>query len=328
MKRIKTAVLISGIFTIFTLLLTACATTPTPYVAPRNYYHVSVDSIADTGADLKGKAYTISSAMKNVSDNDLQFKEFARYVGNALSQKGYNRVTNKEGADLLVRMAYGIGSPKTETSTNTYTTSGGYSYPVGWTWVHVPPTTETVTTKKTTYARFLILEAYDSKNHSQVWKTTLKSEGSTSDLRIALPHIIAAGRPYFETNTGQKLEVKVESNGPEVLQIKKGPANTHSIGQFTGKERLGVTIAPLTQEHMNTFGLDKKEGIIVLKIAENSLAQKIGVQKQDIILSVNNKITNEPQVLVEEIKNTESGGEILLLIYRNGERIHISGHLK
>lgn len=330
MKRIKAALLISGVFTIFTLLLTACATTPTPYVAPRVYYTVEVDSIADTGADLSGKTYIISSAMKNVSDNDLQFKEFARYIETALSlsQKGYKRADSKESADLLIRLAYGIGNPKTETSTNTYTTSGGYSYPVGWTWIHVPPTTETVTTSTTTYARFLILEAYNSKNHSQVWKTTLKSEGTTSDLRIALPHIIAAGRPYFGTNTGQKLAVKVESEGPAVIQIRRGPADAHSVGQFTGKERLGVTIAPLTQEHMKTLGLDKKEGIVVLKIAENSLAQEMGVQKQDLILAVNNKVTNKPQVLVEEIKNTESGGKILLLIYRDGERIHMSGHLK
>ncbi|WP_299976813.1 DUF4136 domain-containing protein [Desulfobacula sp.] len=328
MKRIKTAVLISGVFTIFTLLLTACATTPAPYVAPRQYYTVEVDSIADVGADLRGRTYTMSSAMKNTSDNDLQFKEFARYVGNALSQKGYKYISSKEGADLLIRLAYGIGSPKTETSTRTYNTSGGYSYPVGWTWIHVPPTTKTVTTSSTTYARFLILEAYDSKDHSQLWKTTLKSEGTTSDLRIALPHIIAAGRPYFGTNTGQKLKVNVESNGPEVIQIKRGSTDAHSISHFTGKERLGVTITPLTQEYMNAFDLEKKEGVVVLEIAENSLAQEMGVQKQDIILTVNEKVTNEPQVLLEEIKNTESGGKILLLIYRDGERIHISGQLK
>ena len=225
MKRIKTAVLISGVFTIFTLLLTACATTPTPYVAPRTYYTVEVDSIADAGADLSGKTYIISSAMKNVSDNDLQFKEFARYVGNALSQKGYKRADNKEEADLLIRLAYGIGNPKTETSTNTYTTSSGYSYPVGWTWINVPPTTKTVTTSNTTYARFLILEAYDIKDHSQLWKTTLKSEGSVGDLRIVLPHMVVAGRDYFGINTGKKLVIKVESEGSGVMQIRNGPTN-------------------------------------------------------------------------------------------------------
>lgn len=327
MKRIQYAILISGVFTIFVLLLTACATTPAPAPA-RPYYGVEVDSLSDPGADLRGKTYIISSAMKGVSDNDLQFREFARYVANALSQKGYKRTDSKENADLLIRLAYGIGSPKTETSTNTYTTSGGYSYQVGWTWIHVPPTTETVTTSSTTYARFLILEAYDSKNHSQLWKTTLKSEGRVGDLRISLPYIITGGSPYFGTNTGQKLNVRAYVDDPAVIQIKEGFNDAHSMSPFTGKERLGVTITAMTQELMNTSGLDKKEGIVVLRIAENSPAQGMGLQKNDIILAVNNRVANEPQVLTEEIKNTESGGKILLLVYRDGKRIYISGNLR
>ena len=49
--------------------------------------------------------------MKDVSDIDLQFIEFARYIENALSQKGYTRVKSKEKADQLIRLAYGIGAP-------------------------------------------------------------------------------------------------------------------------------------------------------------------------------------------------------------------------
>jgi hypothetical protein len=98
-----------------------------------------------------------------------------------------------ENANLIIRMAYGIGNPKTETYTQTYTTSTGYSYPVGWTWIYVPPQTKKVTTKTTTYMRYLILEAYDSKDkRSQLWKTTLKSEGTDNDLRVVLPHMSAA----------------------------------------------------------------------------------------------------------------------------------------
>jgi hypothetical protein len=328
MKRMKVAVLILGVFSIFTLLLTACATTPAPTAAPRPRYVVEVDSIIDAGADLRGKTYSISSAMKSVSDNDLQFKEFARYIENALSQKGYKRVGSKESADLLIRLAYGIGSPKTETSTRTYTTSGGYSYPVGWTWIHVPPTTETVRTSTTTYARFLILEAYDSKDHSQLWKTTLKSEGRVSDLRIALPHMIAAGRTYFGINTGKKLTTFIYTNDPAVIEIKGVSTDARSISTFTGRERLGVKITPLTHGLMNYFGLDKKEGVIVWEVAENSLAQEMGLQKNDIILAVNNKTIYEPQALVKEIRNTKSGGKMLLLIYRDGKKLYKSGYLK
>ena len=325
----KAAVLILGVFSIFALLICGCATTTAPYVAPRSYYTVEVDSIVDAGAYLRGKTYTISSAMKGVSDNDLQFKEFARYIENALSQKGYKRVGSKESADLLIRLAYGIGSPKTEISTRTYTTSGGYSYPVLWTWIHVPPTTETEKISITTYMRFLILEAYDSKDmRSQLWKTTLKSEGTTSDLRIALPHMIAGAIPYFGTNTGKKLTTAIYVNDPLVTEIKRSSPDANSISTYGQRARLGVRIESLTHELMNVFGLDKKEGVIVFYVYKNSLAQEMELQSGDIILAVNNKTIYEPQALVEEIQNTKSGGKILLLIYRDGERIQKTGYLK
>ncbi|MFK5880648.1 MAG: hypothetical protein QM482_00390 [Sulfurospirillum sp.] len=92
MKNIKGSVLTLGGFAIFILLLAGCVTVPTPTTPYVQSYSINVDSIADTGANLGDKTYIISSAMKGVSDNDLQFKEFARYVENALSQKGYKRV--------------------------------------------------------------------------------------------------------------------------------------------------------------------------------------------------------------------------------------------
>ena len=218
MKRIKVAVLISGVFAITVLLINGCATLP---VGPAGIYWAEVDSIAIAGADLKNKTYVLTSAIKDVSDDDIQFKEFARYIENALSKTGYKRVAS-EKADLIIRFAYGIGDPKTETYTKTYTTSTGYSYPVGWIWINVPPQTETVSEKSTTYEKFLMLEAYDSKDRrSQLWRTTMKSEGSSSDLRVALPHMIAAAIYKFGTNTSGKLKVAMYKNAPVVLDIMR-----------------------------------------------------------------------------------------------------------
>jgi hypothetical protein len=36
-----------------------------------------------------------------------------------LKMKGYNRVDNKEKAEILIRLAYGIGNPQTTTYTTT-----------------------------------------------------------------------------------------------------------------------------------------------------------------------------------------------------------------
>lgn len=90
--------------------------------------HVKADSITLPSADLKSKTktYTLPSAMKNISSNDIQFKEFGTYVEKVLSKKGYKRV-NKD-ADLLVRLAFGVGSPKVEVSTRTYNWRFPYKY--------------------------------------------------------------------------------------------------------------------------------------------------------------------------------------------------------
>jgi hypothetical protein len=310
MKRIKVAVLILGVFAINILLINGCAALP---VGPAGIYWAEVDSIAIANSNLKNKTYVLTSAIKDVSDDDIQFKEFAKYIENALSKTGYKRVAS-EKADLIIRFAYGIGAPKTETYTKTYTTSTGYSYPVGWIWINVPPQTETVSEKSTTYEKFLMLEAYDSKDRrSQLWRTTMKSEGWSSDLRVALPHMIAAAIYKFGTNTSGKLKVAMYKNAPVVLDIMRS-SDTKKEAPFTGKERLGVRLELLTLENQLAYN-GQKAGVLVIEVAENSVAQKMGLQKYDIILAVNNKIIDKPAMLLEEVRNTKPDGEIRLTFF-------------
>ncbi len=295
------------------MLLFPVPTVTTLPVGPNGTYYVQVNSIADIDAGLKDKTYVLLSSLKNVRENDLQFKEFARYVENALSKTGYKRVKSVENANLIIGMAYGIGNPKTETSTQVYTTSTGYSYPVGWTWIHVPAQTSKVVTKKTTYQRYLILEAYDSENkQSQLWKTTLKSEGSSGDLRVALPHMIAAAIFDFGTNTGRRINKQMYQNAARVLGIMQYSQDT--VPPFTGKERLGVYYKTLNYGDQLTYH-GKKTGVLVLGVAEHSVAAKMGIKRYDIILAVNNKTIDQPQILSDAIRDIKPGGRIQLTFF-------------
>ena len=203
---------------------------PSPPLLPGQVdqpFSIHVDSLVARDADLKSKTYIIASAMQNVGDGDIQFKEFARFIENALSQKGYIRKNNKEGADLLISLAYWIGEPQTTTSTETYTSGVGYSYPVGWMWYTVPPQTRQETTTNTTYKETLVLEAYDLKDtskRSQLWKTTLENvvyENANGDLRLVLPYMIKAGMKYFGVDSGGKQYEWVEGRDPMILEIRK-----------------------------------------------------------------------------------------------------------
>jgi len=316
MKTIKADELILVVFVVFILLIGGCATIPTPVQPAGLYYDVKVNSIAVADADLKNKTYVLTSALKEVSVDDIQFKEFARYIENALSKKGYKRVDSKN-ADMIIRLAYGIGEPKIETDTQSYTASTGYSYQVGWTWIHVPPQTKTVKKETTSYERFLILEAYDSKDRrSQLWRTRVTSWGWGTDLRIVLPRMIAAATYNFGTNTiGKPIYTRIYTNAARVLDIMRS-SDAHSEDTFTEINRLGVMLESLShQDMLYLHDHGQHAGVLVTSVAENSVAQIMGLRKYDIILAVNNKAVNKPAMLVEEIQNTKTGGEIRLTFF-------------
>ncbi len=89
-------------------------------------------------------------------------------------------------------------------------------------WFTVPPQAQTV--KTTTYMRNLILEAYDLRDKerkSQLWKTTVKSEGSSSDLNRVLAYMIAATSEYFGSSTGKQMNLTINGRVPRVLDIWK-----------------------------------------------------------------------------------------------------------
>lgn len=212
------------------ILLAGCATTPVPQGPPPRLdprmlgadtqVNMEVNGLAAPGSQGKGRIVYITSALRDVSDEDLQFQEVARLVENALAEKGFVRSEHREAADQLVRVGYGIGAP--EKSTQTVTTSAGYSYPVGWMWFTVPPTTQTV--ESTSYNRTLIVESYDLREpgkQPQLWKTIVTSEGSTGDLRRILPFLVVGSMDYYGVNTGQQLSINVNGNSQKLWVVWK-----------------------------------------------------------------------------------------------------------
>lgn len=308
MKHIKSITLIIGILAMF--VLSGCAMTYT-VVPSKTWINADVDSIAVTSPDLKSKTYTLTSAMKNISPKDIQFREFAAYVNHMLAKKGYKLVNSN--ADLLIRMAYGIGKPKTEVSSKTYVTSDGYSYPItDWYWVNVPPTTEMVVTKKTTYNRFLMLEAYNVKDQSQLWRTTVKSEGSGSDFRVVFPSLLAVAAERLGKNIVGKTNVNVFTNSSYVLEVMPDADKGGIV-----ENRLGVRLKDVSPEDKCPLAdyPDDKVGVRVLEVYEGGVAERMGIQQYDIITAVNNTLGYKLSDLLEEIKDINPGGEVRITYY-------------
>ena len=163
-------------------------------------------------------------------------------------EKNYTKVNNIHDAEIAVFFDYAIGDPQTYQST--------YYVPIeGQIGVASSDTTGTIsaygnranietsttytpeygtvgyskrTQDYTVFNRFISLTAYDvatyfrDKTMSVVWKSTVFSSGSSGELRHVVPYLVAAAKPYFGVNTGQKIEVNIAEDDPSVKMMREG----------------------------------------------------------------------------------------------------------
>ena len=239
MHKVQNALLKIAAFISLSTFLFGCAAGPTAFpnqIYPSYQFYISVNAIADPATPSKGKQFILLPGMKGVKGDDLQYREFAGYVETALSQKGYTRTDTDKKADLLIFLSYGIGEP--QVSTYTFSTSYGYSFPVGDMWFSVPAKTQT--NQVVNHKIHLVLDAYDLKTpgkQPELWKTSVTSnsrvpnnvEGGIfqvryydiSDLRIQIPYMIAAAKEYFGGNTRTQQHFIVRGDDQRVLEILK-----------------------------------------------------------------------------------------------------------
>jgi len=229
---------IAIIFLLFgALILSGCATMQPPAC------YVNVDSI---GNAKDNKIYILLPSNKDTKADDLQFKEYASYVNHVLQTKGFIPAKTFQKADVAIFLGYGIGDPEEHQYTyslpswgktgvsSSYTTGtvssyGSYGTYSGTT-TYMPTYGVTGSTTHsgsyTTYFRFMLLDAVDlneyrkSKREVQLWKTIVTSLGSSCDLRRVFPILVAASKDYIATNTGKKINVKLQEDDAQVMAIK------------------------------------------------------------------------------------------------------------
>lgn len=239
-------------FPVAILLLAALVLSGCAPMQPQ--FSVRVDSIS--GGAVDKNSYILLPGDKDTKAEDLQFKEYAAYVNRALIKQGFTPAESFEKANIAIFLMYGIGDPKehqysysiptwgqtgvsSSYTTGTISSYGGYGSYSGST-TYTPTYGVTGSTTHTgsyiTYFRFMVLDAVDldeykkSKKEVQLWKTTVTSSGSSGDLRLVFPILVAASQQYVGKNTGQKVEVDLYEDDERVLGIK-GITKTEKKGQ-------------------------------------------------------------------------------------------------
>lgn len=200
----------SLLISVIIMFMSSCASTT--YLNNGVPYVTRVDHFGDY--DVKGKTFYIESGDESVSNNDVEFKEYAGYCAENLKVFGAIETTDKENADICVLMNYCITDESYQetipvpefgrTSIASTTTKGStttYQYNYGTTGYHY------VQNNVSNFVHVVNVYAYDNKSRDgdpvMLWKTNYKSSGSNSNIREVIPYMFYSfvfGRAYDDDN--------------------------------------------------------------------------------------------------------------------------------
>jgi serine protease Do len=90
---------------------------------------------------------------------------------------------------------------------------------------------------------------------------------------------------------------------------------------------LGVSIQPVTPDLAQAFGLNKDQGALVAEVEPNSPASGAGLQKGDIVLSLNNQTVVDARALSLAVSQMAPGSTVHLTIFRNGKQQDVTATL-
>lgn len=124
------------------------------------------------------------------------------------------------------------------------------------------------------------------------------------------------------SNNGNSSQASIESIG-FAIPINQVRSIVESIIEngYIAKPYIGVSVRDVSAESQS-YGLPK--GASVALVNEDSPAAKAGVQVNDIITAVNGESIDSSDALVAFIKNVQTGDELTLSIYRQGQTIDLS----
>jgi hypothetical protein len=173
---------------------------------------VAVDASATPAARAQTH-FVIVAENPAVAPDNLLFLQWAGEVSRALTSQGFQKVDSADAADMVVRMDWDVGPPKTITRHGTTAqlqnagnvqmapagkggAPAGEHNKAGFDWIQTPANWQV-----TTYVRSLSLKAVDRQGRA-LWQVAARSEGPEDDVGPVVPTLAAAAAPFFASNAG------------------------------------------------------------------------------------------------------------------------------
>lgn len=111
-----------------------------------------------------------------------------------------------------------------------------------------------------------------------------------------------------------------------VNEIKEIVAELQNTGEVT-RPWLGIAFSEITKEVQEYFGLENREGVVVIEVYKDSPAEKAGLKTYDLIKEVDQKEIKSTSDLSEIIAKKEVGDKIMFKVIRNGSSEILFGRI-
>ena len=128
------------------------------------------------------------------------------------------------------------------------------------------------------------------------------------------------------TEPGTKVKIKIIRNGKTITKRVRlgelpgeGPAET-----FAGGNNLGLTVKPLSPSDARRLGYDGDEGVLVTDVKPGSIADRAGVQPDDVLLEVNQIPIESPSDLAAALNQIKRDGVALFVVWRDGTTMYLA----
>ncbi len=151
----------------------------------------------------------------------------------------------------------------------------------------------------------------------------IEFDGKKVDDIDMLPRLVA------NTKVGKKVDVVVlreHSKKTLTVEIGKLPENT-KLAKSDKNDKLGLTVANITPDIMKKYGLEDNEGVLVVSVKPDSIADEAGIQAGDIIKSMEYQIVKNVDDYRKILRNFKKE-KMLVDIKRGKSRIFFVLKLK
>ncbi|MBI4484098.1 MAG: PDZ domain-containing protein [Acidobacteria bacterium] len=221
-------------------------------------------------------------------------------------------------------VGFAIPSRTVEMVYNQIVTAGGVSR--GWLGISMQPLTPELAQWRKAEGRKGVLVS-DAQEGSPAEKAGLRSRDiilkfdgqdveNTTDLQTKVTN----------TKPGETVKLTIFRDGSEktisvVLAERKLEQQMRRGGRFRldeeeeqppEKKEIGITVEPITPAMARQMGLKSSEGALVVQVTQGSVADDAGLERNDVVVQINDKPVKDPEDLVSAIRRLPSGEVVVL----------------